>query len=181
MAGLGVRLFTGEMISPDLAVELRRRNYDALSCHEVGRANQAIPILTSSNMLPPIAKPSSRSTSGTSSPWTSSGKPRSGRMQGLSSRRVSPISGTSCSASRDTSTHICPTCRTTYCCGSIPRRCSKCRDRGVRRSVVQEAGLSAAARRRGSLRRRYGRGLGGRGPMAHGPTMGERTLLVVPL
>jgi hypothetical protein len=43
MAGLGVRLFTDEMISPDLAVELRRRDYDAVSCHEVGRANQAIP------------------------------------------------------------------------------------------------------------------------------------------
>lgn len=43
MAGLGVRLFTDEMISPDLAVELRRRGYDVLSCHEAGRANQAIP------------------------------------------------------------------------------------------------------------------------------------------
>ena len=42
MAGLGVRLFTDEMLSPDLARELRHRGYDVLSCHEAGRANQAI-------------------------------------------------------------------------------------------------------------------------------------------
>ena len=32
MAGLGVRLYTDEMVSPDVALELQRLGYDALSC-----------------------------------------------------------------------------------------------------------------------------------------------------
>lgn len=43
MAGLGVRLFTDEMIDPDLAVALRRLGYDAESCQEAQRHNQKIP------------------------------------------------------------------------------------------------------------------------------------------
>jgi hypothetical protein len=42
MAGLGVRLFTDEMIFPDLPADLRRRGYDAESCAEAGRSGQAI-------------------------------------------------------------------------------------------------------------------------------------------
>jgi hypothetical protein len=42
MAGLGVALFTDELINPALAVELRTRGYDAVSCHEAGRNNQRI-------------------------------------------------------------------------------------------------------------------------------------------
>ena len=42
MAGLGVRLFTDEMVDTALAVELRRRGYDAISCREAGRANQGL-------------------------------------------------------------------------------------------------------------------------------------------
>jgi hypothetical protein len=42
VAGLGIRLFTDEMIRPTLAEALRARGYDALSCHEVGRANRRI-------------------------------------------------------------------------------------------------------------------------------------------
>ncbi len=43
MAGLGVRLFTDEMIDPDLAVALRHRGYDAESCQEAHRHNRKIP------------------------------------------------------------------------------------------------------------------------------------------
>lgn len=42
MAGLGVRVYTDEMISSALSVELRKRGYDALSCHEAGRSNQRL-------------------------------------------------------------------------------------------------------------------------------------------
>jgi hypothetical protein len=42
MAGLGVRLFTDEMLNPELAVALRRLGYDVVACHEVGRNNQGI-------------------------------------------------------------------------------------------------------------------------------------------
>lgn len=42
MAGLGIRLFTDEMIDTDLAPQLRRRGYDAESCAEAGRAGQGI-------------------------------------------------------------------------------------------------------------------------------------------
>jgi len=42
MAGLGVRLFTDEMISPDVAVALRLRGYNAESCAEAERAGQEI-------------------------------------------------------------------------------------------------------------------------------------------
>ncbi len=42
MAGLGIRIYTDEMISYALAVELRKRGYDALSCYEAGRSNQRI-------------------------------------------------------------------------------------------------------------------------------------------
>ncbi len=43
MAGLGIRLFTDEMIHADLAPALRRLGYDAESCREAGRSNQRIP------------------------------------------------------------------------------------------------------------------------------------------
>lgn len=43
MAGLGIRLFTDEMIHDRLAEELRRRGYDAEGCHEAGRSNRRIP------------------------------------------------------------------------------------------------------------------------------------------
>lgn len=42
MAGRGVRVFTDELVDTALAVELRRRGYDAVSCREAGRANQRI-------------------------------------------------------------------------------------------------------------------------------------------
>lgn len=42
MAGLGVRLFTDEMITPRLAIELQRQGYDVLSCRAAGRASQKI-------------------------------------------------------------------------------------------------------------------------------------------
>jgi hypothetical protein len=37
MAGLGVRLFTDEMISPDVAEQLQRSGYDVLSCQAAHR------------------------------------------------------------------------------------------------------------------------------------------------
>jgi hypothetical protein len=43
MAGLGIRLYTDEMIPSRIAAALRQRGYDAVSCHDVGRANRAIP------------------------------------------------------------------------------------------------------------------------------------------
>ena len=43
MAGLGIRLFTDEMITGRLARELRRRGYDVESCEDAGRGNQRIP------------------------------------------------------------------------------------------------------------------------------------------
>ncbi len=43
MAGLGIALYTDEDVHAALAVELRRRGYDAESCHEAGRGNRAIP------------------------------------------------------------------------------------------------------------------------------------------
>ncbi len=43
MAGLGVKLYTNELVNPALAVELRKRGYDAMSCHTAGRSNQRIP------------------------------------------------------------------------------------------------------------------------------------------
>jgi hypothetical protein len=42
LAGLGVRLFTDEMIHADLAPTLRRQGYDAESCQEARRSNQRI-------------------------------------------------------------------------------------------------------------------------------------------
>lgn len=42
MAGLGVRIYTDELIDPALAIELRKRGYDAMSCHEAKRNNQRI-------------------------------------------------------------------------------------------------------------------------------------------
>ena len=42
MAGLGVRLYTDEMIHKTLAVALRRLGYDAASCHEAGLGNREI-------------------------------------------------------------------------------------------------------------------------------------------
>ena len=43
MAGLGVRLYTDEMIHPGLAAALRRVGYDAESCPEAGQSNKGIP------------------------------------------------------------------------------------------------------------------------------------------
>ena len=43
MPDLPIRLFTDEDIDPKLAFGLRRRGHDAVSCHEVGRANRRIP------------------------------------------------------------------------------------------------------------------------------------------
>lgn len=42
MAGRGVAVYTDELVYSALAAELRRRGYDAVSCHEAGRANQKI-------------------------------------------------------------------------------------------------------------------------------------------
>jgi hypothetical protein len=42
MAGLGIRLYTDEMIHKGLAATLRQLGYDAESCEEAGRSNQAI-------------------------------------------------------------------------------------------------------------------------------------------
>jgi predicted nuclease of predicted toxin-antitoxin system len=42
MVGLGIALYTDEHIDPNLALTLRRRGYDAVSCREAGRANQRI-------------------------------------------------------------------------------------------------------------------------------------------
>src|SRR4051812_44493949 len=43
MAGLGIHLYTDEMIPGRIAATLRQRGYDVVSCHDVGRANRAIP------------------------------------------------------------------------------------------------------------------------------------------
>jgi len=42
MAGLGIAVYTDELVDPALAVALRARGYDALSCHEARRINQKI-------------------------------------------------------------------------------------------------------------------------------------------
>jgi len=42
MAGLGIRLYTDEMIPPFLARTLRQLGYDAVSCIEVGRGSRGI-------------------------------------------------------------------------------------------------------------------------------------------
>ena len=42
MAGLGIRIFTDEMVTPRLANELRRRGYDVESCRDAGRASLGI-------------------------------------------------------------------------------------------------------------------------------------------
>jgi hypothetical protein len=41
-AGLGIKVFTDEMITPRLAADLQRRGYDVLSCRDAGRANRNI-------------------------------------------------------------------------------------------------------------------------------------------
>ena len=43
MAGLGIPLFTDEMVNPRLAGTLVRRGYDVESCQWAGRSNQGIP------------------------------------------------------------------------------------------------------------------------------------------
>ena len=43
MAGLGISLYTDEMIYSRLAATLRMRGYDAISCHEASRADRGIP------------------------------------------------------------------------------------------------------------------------------------------
>ncbi|MGE3273020.1 MAG: DUF5615 family PIN-like protein [Chloroflexota bacterium] len=42
MPGLGVRLFTDEMVNPRVAWTLSRLGYDVESCQRAGRANQRI-------------------------------------------------------------------------------------------------------------------------------------------
>lgn len=42
MAGLGVIVYLDEMLPPALAVELRKRGYDVISCHEVERGNRGV-------------------------------------------------------------------------------------------------------------------------------------------
>jgi hypothetical protein len=42
MAGLGISLYTDEMIYSRLAATLRMRGYDVVSCHEANRADQGI-------------------------------------------------------------------------------------------------------------------------------------------
>jgi hypothetical protein len=43
MAGLGIRLFTDEMVNPRLAGTLVRLGYDVESCQWAGRSNRSIP------------------------------------------------------------------------------------------------------------------------------------------
>lgn len=43
MAGLGIRIFTDEMVNPRLAGFLSRLGYDVVSCQWVSRANHGIP------------------------------------------------------------------------------------------------------------------------------------------
>ena len=43
MSGLGVRVYTDEMINAGLAAALRSHSYDAESCQEAGRSGQGIP------------------------------------------------------------------------------------------------------------------------------------------
>lgn len=43
MSGLGISLFTDEMVNPRLTGTLVRRGYDAESCQWAGRSNQGIP------------------------------------------------------------------------------------------------------------------------------------------
>lgn len=43
MAGLGIRIFTDEMVNPRLAGFLSRLGYDVVSCQWVGRSNRGIP------------------------------------------------------------------------------------------------------------------------------------------
>ncbi len=42
MAGLGLIIYTDKLVNPALAIERRRRGYDAISCHEAGRNNRHI-------------------------------------------------------------------------------------------------------------------------------------------
>lgn len=42
MAGLGISIYTDELVDPALAVHLRNRGYDAVSCHERGHNNRRI-------------------------------------------------------------------------------------------------------------------------------------------
>ena len=43
MSWQGIRLYTDEDVDSDLAPQLRRRGYSALSCSEAGNANQELP------------------------------------------------------------------------------------------------------------------------------------------
>lgn len=43
MDGLGIRLYTDEMIHPRFVAELRRRGYDVESCPEAGLSNRGVP------------------------------------------------------------------------------------------------------------------------------------------
>jgi predicted nuclease of predicted toxin-antitoxin system len=43
MRGLGIRIYTDEDVPAQLAEQLQRRGYDAISCREAGNSNQALP------------------------------------------------------------------------------------------------------------------------------------------
>jgi predicted nuclease of predicted toxin-antitoxin system len=42
VSGLGIKIYTDEMVSARLAAALRQRGYDVEGCHEGGRANRHI-------------------------------------------------------------------------------------------------------------------------------------------
>lgn len=43
MTGIGIRIYTDEDVPPQLAEQLQRHGYDAISCRESGNHNQALP------------------------------------------------------------------------------------------------------------------------------------------
>lgn len=42
MIGPGIRLYTDEDVDPEVTIQLRRKGYDALSCHEAGNARRRL-------------------------------------------------------------------------------------------------------------------------------------------
>jgi hypothetical protein len=44
VSGLGIRLYTDEDVDPDLADQLNRQGYDALSCHRAGNQNRGLDV-----------------------------------------------------------------------------------------------------------------------------------------
>jgi hypothetical protein len=43
MAGLGVRVYTDEDVDQNLALQLQRLGYDAVSCRQLGHSNRGLP------------------------------------------------------------------------------------------------------------------------------------------